>query len=100
MNREELGKKLRILLNSDNVYFQPPETSKIKYPCIIYKLSDIDTDFADNCSYMTRKQYLLTIIDKNPDSELPDKISKLPFSRFNRFFTKDNLNHWVFTLYF
>lgn len=100
MNRFELSKKLRSLLKSNNVYFQPPETLKIKYPCIIYELSSMTTSFADNTGYNNRKKYSITIIDKNPDSELPDEIAKLPFNQFDRFFTANNLNHWVFTLFF
>lgn len=100
MNRLDLSARLHSILGSDHVYFQPPEGTKLKYPCIIYKLGDIDTKFADNSGYTNRKKYSITIIDKNPDSELPDEFAKLPLSRFDRFFTADNLNHWVFALYF
>ena len=35
--RLELDADLRALLGSTNVYFQPPETKKLKYPCFIYE---------------------------------------------------------------
>jgi hypothetical protein len=40
------------------------------------------------------------VIDRNPDSELPDKVIELPLCKFDRFYTADNLNHTVFTLFF
>ena len=33
--QEKLGKALIELLGSNNVYFQPPESIKIDYPCIV-----------------------------------------------------------------
>ncbi len=36
------------LLGSDNVYFQPPPTVKMQYPCIVYKRDYLNTEFADN----------------------------------------------------
>lgn len=88
------------ILGSTAVYFQPPETIKIKYPCIIYERSSNDVRFADNSPYSVKHRYTLTVIDKNPDSKLPDKIAALPLCRSNRMFTSDNLNHYVFNIYY
>lgn len=98
--RVELQTLLENILGSRNVYFQPPESFKIKYPCIIYSLSNMDKTFADNSSYQNKKSYQLTVVDKNPDSTIPSKVSDLPFCSFNRFYTSDGLNHFVFTIYF
>jgi hypothetical protein len=43
---------------------------------------------------------MVTVIDRNPDSELPDKVEELPFCRFDRFYATENLNHHVFNLFF
>lgn len=99
-SREDLHYVLVNLLGSSNVYFQPPETTKLKYPCIVYELSDMETVKADNKKYLVRKRYQVTIIDEDPDSELPDKMIKLPYCRFDRPFSTEDLNHWVFSLYF
>lgn len=84
---------------TQNVYFQPPESIKIDYPCILYELTSIDTKFADNKPYKQEKRYKVTVIDKNPDSEIPDKIGKLPMCIFDRHYTSDNLHHFVFNIY-
>ena len=83
-----------------NVYFQPPTNVELKYPCIIYKRDFADTKFADNEPHSHKRRYMVTVIDKDPDSEIPEKVAKLPMSLFNRFYTVDNLNHDVFSIYF
>ncbi len=98
--RTELQTLLESVLGSRNVYFQPPESFKIKYPCIIYELSNMEKIFADNTGYMDKRSYQVTVVDKNPDSTIPPSVLDLPMCRFNRFYTSDNLNHFVFTIYF
>lgn len=83
-----------------NVYFQPPENLKLEYPCIIYKRDFADTKFADDKPYNHTKRYTVMIIDQDPDSEIPDKIASMPMSLFNRFYTADNLNHDVYSVFF
>lgn len=46
--RPELGRIFRDILGSDHVYFQPPETVKMKYPAIKYERSDMEIMHADN----------------------------------------------------
>ncbi len=46
------------------------------------------------------KRYQVTVIDRNPDTELPDKVVELPMSEFSRAFMADNLNHYVINLFF
>lgn len=99
-SRLELQLMFETLLGNRNVYFQPPESIKMKYPAIIYTLDDINNTYADNGVYSSRKQYSVTVIDEDPDSPLIDAVAALPTCRFNRHYTSDNLNHWVYSLYF
>lgn len=98
--RLELQALLVALLESANVYFQPPPTVKIQYPCIIYKRDNIVTAFADNKPYKYKKRYQLTIVDTNPDSDIHEKVATLPLCSYDRFYTADNLNHDVYNLFF
>lgn len=98
--RLDLQKKLEELLGSRNVYFQPPESVKMNYPAIRYSLNDIVTAHADNEVYTSTKRYEITVIDEDPDSEIPDKILAMQMCTFDRPYQSDNLNHWVFSLYF
>jgi hypothetical protein len=83
-----------------NVYFQPPESLKLSYPCIVYSRSDMDTKFADDIPYAHSKQYQLIVIDKDPDSSIPGKVALLPMCTFDRHYTANNLNHDVFDIYY
>lgn len=83
-----------------NVHFQPPDTVKLVYPCIIYRRSDIDTLFADDNPYISNKRYQITVIDPNPDSLIPDKIGALPKCVFDRHFTTSGLNHDVYNIFY
>ena len=99
-----MGQRLQLhqLLETfvDNVYFQPPTNIKLDYPCIIYKRDFADTKFADDKPYNHTKRYQVTVIDQDPDSEIPDKIAAMPMTLFNRFYTVDNLNHDVYNVFF
>lgn len=97
-----LRRDLQTLLKTitDNVYFQPPSTIQMTYPAIVYSRADSITRFASNLPYHRFKRYLVTVIDRDPDSEIPDKVAALPMCTHNRFFAADSLNHDVFYLYF
>lgn len=98
--RLELQALLIELLGSGNVYFQPPSNVQMQYPCIVYNRDSTSTDFANNHPYRNKKRYQVTVIDRDPDSDVPDKVEALPLCSFNRSFTADNLNHDVFNLFF
>ena len=61
-------------------------------------MNNIENVYAGDNPYLQNYSYQITVIDKNPDSEIPVKISKLPMCRFSRNFKSDNLNHNVFIL--
>jgi hypothetical protein len=82
------------------VYFQPPDNTKIKYPCIVYERDSSWTIFAGNGPYARKKRYQVTVIDRNPDSELPDEVEALPYCQFQRHFSARDLHHYVYVLFF
>jgi hypothetical protein len=96
--RHELHFFLQTL--TDNVYFQPPPNTQMKYPCILYSRDDVEAAHADNVPYRLTKRYQVTVIDSDPDSSIPDKLAALPFCSFDRHFATDNLNHDVYNLFF
>lgn len=98
--RIQLQEILEKILGSSNVYFEPPESIKMKYPCIVYGLDDIDSIKADNISYANTRLYQITCIGKDPDTDIPDKILELEMSSYERRFKSDNLIHDVIRLYY
>lgn len=99
-NRLELHELLCDILGSTNAYFQPPESVKMKYPAIKYSLNDVENNHANDGIYIQSVGYQLVVIDKDPDSEIAKKVSKLSKCSFDRSYTVDNLNHYVFTIYY
>lgn len=98
--RLELQALLEAVSASEHVYFQPPANVQMQYPAIVYNLDSADTLFSGNNPYRYTKRYQVSVIDRNPDSLVPDKLAALPMCTFSRFFTADGLNHTVFNLYF
>lgn len=98
--RLELHEILCKILGSRNCYFSPPNGFEMKYPCIVYELNSIDKRSADNVGYNKRVEYTLTVIDENPDTDLVEKILELSYCQLDRTFTSDNLNHFVFRLFY
>jgi hypothetical protein len=98
--RTDLQALLKGILESDNVYFQPPPTVEMAYPCIVYRRDTANTIFAGDKPYHYAKRYQVIVIDRDPDSVIPAKIAALPMCIFDRFYTADNLNHDVYKLFF
>ena len=98
--RPELHRSLERLLGSRNVYYQPPTGMKLQYPCIVYNLADATDVHAENRIYRRLYRYTLTYISKDPDDPKRDQIDDLPYCSFDRFITSDNLNHFVYTIYY
>ena len=100
-SRLELQAELEALLGSKNVYFQPPESKKLQYDCIVYSRDNIETKKADNKNYMFANRYTLTFIYRDPDSEKPKQIlERFDYCRMTNHVVVDNLYHDVYSLYY
>lgn len=83
------------------IWYQPPENTKLKYPCIIFGISNALIEYADNNPYQIHKRYTVTLMTRTADNhEMLDKLLNLPLCTFDREFINDDIVHDVFTLYF
>lgn len=98
--RLQLHEILCDILGSRNVYFQPPESVKMKYPAIVYTRNKIDNEYADNGVYLSSREYSVTVIDEDPDSVIVDRIAQLVNCKHNQHYESENLNHDVFTIFY
>ena len=98
-SRLKLQTMLENTLGSENVYFQPPESLKLKYPCIVYSISNGDTIYASNLPYKFNVCYQVIFMSRDPDDETRDEIAMLPMCRYDRAFKADDMNHDVFKIY-
>lgn len=99
-SRLDLQTQLEELLGNKNVYFQSPASIRMSYPAIRYSLNRIENLHADDRVYSQNVSYMVTLIHPDPDNAIVKKLSLLPHCTFDRFYVSDNLNHYVFTLYF
>ena len=99
-NRLDLQTLLEETLGSRNVYFQPPESKKLSYPAIIYSLGNMESNYADDITYTSIRQYSVIYVTYDPDDPMIDILAKMSGCRFDRHYKSDNLNHYSYTLYF
>lgn len=99
-NRQDLSEFLRSVLGEygKNVYFQPPESLKLNFPCIIYELGSYSPTKADNKAYHINESYSITLVTKLPDTNYGKQILNKETAKFDRYFVNDNLYHYVFTI--
>lgn len=101
VTRKDLHNELKEVLGSNNVYFQPPESITLSYPCIIYSRDKSDDRKADNYLYLHRNGYNVMIITRDPESDIGFKLMKhFMLCSFNRNYISDKLYHEVYTIYY
>jgi hypothetical protein len=98
--RPEFQAILAALQDGVAVYFQPPENVTMSYPAIVYNRDFQYAAYADNALYSRKTRYQVTVIDRDPDSPIPDLVAHLPLTRMVRHYTTANLNHDIYDVYF
>lgn len=94
--RPKLSKKLHEALDGDSVYYDPPESAKMKYPAIVYTHDDTVYLSADSRVYMDYDVYEVQIIAKDDDtlSAIGRKLAELVDGiKYVRSGVDDNLHH-------
>lgn len=99
-DRLDLQSILEEMLESRNVYYQPPESTKMQYDAIKYSKKTIMSRYANNAAYSMMDCYELIVIATRPDHPVIKKLLTLPYCSFDRHYVADNLNHDVLTIYF
>lgn len=100
-SRLKLHEEFCEILENRNVYYNPPESVKLQYPCIRYSLSGVDQKKANDQSYTRTNRYEVILIDSDPDSKYHDEIlTRFKMCSFDRPYKADNLNHFVYTIYY
>jgi hypothetical protein len=96
-SRLELHEELCDLLGSRNCYYQPPESVKMSYPCIVYNQGKSTERYANDRLYSLNHSYDGIVISKDPEYDLVDKIAyHFPKCSTETPYVADNLYHWPF----
>ena len=100
-NRLSLHEKLVELIGNDNVYFQPPASVKMSYPCVVYNVGVGNAKYASDSLYSYTHRYDVTFIYKKPNIDIIEQVLiTLPRSSVSRTYCVENLNHYVFSVYY
>lgn len=103
MSRKTRRQKLQNLLENipgiKKVYFQPPASISMHYPCIVFSYDDDNKRHANNLVYLMHDRYTVTLITKEamPD-EVLSELDSIPYSDFDRHYVNDNLHHFSYTI--
>lgn len=81
-----------------NVYFQPPESMKMKYPAFRYNYAGVNRQFADGKAFVSHDIYEGTLIESGSESVYNAKILELPYVRPGRVYIANNLTHYSYTI--
>lgn len=90
---------LRKAVAHNRVYFQPPENLKLGYPAVVFNLTKIKVDHADDIPYKGAREYMITLITKDPEPDALEEILKIPYTTLDSTYQSDGMNHFVFTTY-
>lgn len=100
-DRLSLHDKLVELIGNDNVYFQPPASVKMSYPCVVYNVGAGNAIYADDSVYSYTHRYNVTFIYKKPNVDIIEQVLfALPSSSVSTIYCVENLNHYVFSVYY
>lgn len=99
-SRLDLHQKLCKILGTKFVYYNPPESVILQYPCVVYSKSKPFVIKANNKNYKMNNKYSLTVISNDPDCEIPNAIiNNFEYCSIDDNFVSDNLYHYKLTLY-
>lgn len=99
-DRLELQSILEELLESRNVYYQPPESIKMQYDAIRFSKKKINTTYANDGKYSMKDCYEVIVIARRPDHPVIKKLLALPYCSYDRPYVANNLYHDVLTIYY
>ena len=100
-SRLSLHEEFCTLLQSKNVYYDPPESFKMNYPCVRYSPSEPYQKHANDKNYSKTNRYDGIIMDYDADSKIPDNLLEhFSMFRLGKPYRVNNLNHFPFTLYY
>lgn len=96
MTRLDVHDVIEHIVGNDHVYYQPPESFRMQYPCAVYNIQRVRPTYANDGSYIQHDEYLVTYICYDPDDPVINDFRNARGFVFDRHFTSDNLHHTVF----
>lgn len=99
-SRPNLQTMLETLSDELHVYFQPPTSTKIIYPAIVYFRNSFSAFRGDNISYGLFPSYTITLKSRNPEDPILKKLLSLPYITYDRHYVVNNIHNDVLTIFY
>ncbi len=100
---EDLRAQLYLIHDTENVYYDPPESIRMDFPCFRFELNNFDVSHADNKAYSKKPRWAVTYITRDIEEieqVAEEMLEHFKYCNFDTSFRADNLEHAVFNLYF
>lgn len=100
---EDVRDKLYLVNNTQNVYYDPPDSIRMEYPCFRFENNNYDVTHADNKAYIKKPRWTVTYITRDVEEieiVTDQMLNIFMYCNFDTSFRSDNLEHAVFNLYF
>lgn len=98
-SRIKLDDDLRALFGPKvNIYFQPPESMKMKYPAFRYRYIGTNRKFANGKPFISNDLYEGMLIVSGSESVYSKKLLEMPYVHLDRVYTANNLTHYSYTI--
>lgn len=102
---EYIMERLRKLLYNElktytpNVYYQPPSSKTLQYPCIVFSRENVDQTYANDKIYFLRQNWQIKCISTDSEWDVPKRLlESMQFIEFDRTYPADNLYHTILNL--
>ena len=97
MGRLQLQQELLKL--APKAWYQKPSTTKMSYPCFVYKALEPETVRADNRMYILMPRYEILYISQTEDDGIWNRMTDtFEYLSNGREYVSDNLYHYPFTV--
>lgn len=97
MGRLQLQQELLKL--APKAWYQKPSTTKMSYPCFVYKALEPETVRADNRMYILMPKYEILYISQTEDDGIWNRMANtFEYLSIGRKYVSDNLYHYPFTV--
>lgn len=97
-DRMKLQDELQSIMGDSMVCYQPPESVKLSYPCVVYMLDNVVAYHADDRAYRRTNRYSVTLMTKNPVPDELEQLLDLQGASFDRHFVSDNIHHFALNI--
>lgn len=83
------------------VYYQKPDGSQLKFPCIVVEKNYLDVESANNRAYRSNRSYIVNFFTRVDDDSIEDAmLEKFDYVRLNNYDVDNGLYQETYRVYY